>query len=269
MDKSTILQFIGYNNTPSLFFENGFDEFKSIDLPTNKDKLPPNIDFTNQRLGKLVEEFVFYQLKQLPDINWLTENLQIQNGKQTIGEIDALFIKNKTPIHLEIVYKFYLYDTLKTYCNPLSYWIGPNRNDTLVYKLEKLKTKQFPLLYKNETEKELKKLNLNSDTIEQQLCFKAQLFVPYYDSEINAYPLNNKCISGIFCSIKNINIFNSLEFYIPNKLDWLIVPHIAVDWLTYSEAKHFIEEFTNQNKSPMVWLKYSNTKIEKCFITYW
>ena len=45
-------------------------------------------------------------------------------------------------IHLEIVYKFYLYDnTIGT--SEIDHWIGPNRNDSLREKLEKLKSKRF------------------------------------------------------------------------------------------------------------------------------
>ncbi len=269
MGKKTFLQYKGYNRTPSLFFDNGFELFKSIELNTVEDNLAKNINFTNQRLGKLVEEFVFYQLKQLPNVNWLTENLQIQKGKQTIGEIDALFIRENKSIHLEIVYKFYLYDNSKTYNNPLSYWIGPNRNDSLVYKLEKLKSKQFPLLYKNETKFQLKKINIDIEEFEQQLCFKAQLFLPYNNRELNLELLNKDCIMGFYCSFKDISTFNELEFYIPSKLDWLIIPHNEVEWITYVEAVADIKKFIEINKSPMIWLKHNESTIEKCFITFW
>ena len=41
----------------------------------------------------------------------LSENIQIQeNVNQTIGELDCLFLDESQPIHLEIQFKFYLYD---------------------------------------------------------------------------------------------------------------------------------------------------------------
>jgi hypothetical protein len=47
---------------------------------------------------------------------------------------------------MELAYKFYLFDPSIS-SEPINNWIGPNRNDSLQEKLEKLKTKQFPLLY--------------------------------------------------------------------------------------------------------------------------
>lgn len=61
-----------------------------------------SLGIKNKRLGKLVEEYVFYHLKQSKSITWLAENLQIQNIKLTVGELDALFYTNETPVHLEI-----------------------------------------------------------------------------------------------------------------------------------------------------------------------
>jgi len=54
--------------------------------------------------------------------------------------------ENNKPIHLEIIYKFYLYDP-SIGLTQLDHWIGPNRRDSLVKKLTKLKQKQLPLLY--------------------------------------------------------------------------------------------------------------------------
>lgn len=268
MNKSTVLRYKGYNKTPSLFKHN-LSGFECIEINSSSDFLCETTTFKNQRLGKLVEEFVFYQLKQQDSITWIVENLQIQKERRTIGELDALYYLKDQAIHLEIVYKFYLYDTLKTYYTPLAYWIGPNRKDSLLYKLDKLKTKQFPLLYKSETRKQLAQYKVNIDAISQQTCFKAQLFLPYKSSSMSIAPLNENCISGFFISIQDMSIFEHLEFYIPEKLDWLIEPHNNVNWNTYDSAKILIEEQIKAKRSPLVWLKHNDTKFEKCFITFW
>ena len=80
------------------------------------------------------------------EIKILAENVQIQNEKTTVGEIDCILTTAKKPVHLEIIYKFYLYDK-SVGTNELEHWIGPNRRDSLVSKLNKLKDKQLPLLY--------------------------------------------------------------------------------------------------------------------------
>jgi hypothetical protein len=269
MKKSTILRYNGYLNTPSLFKTDDLLKFDILQLKPNSKGLVDTDEFKNQRLGKLVEEFVFHQLKQQSQVNIIIENLQIQNGKQTIGEIDALYYNNEQPIHLEIVYKFYLYDSLKSYDNPLSYWIGPNRNDALTYKLEKLRNKQFPLLYRDETQLKLKEFGVNIKKVKQTLCFKAQLFLPYDNETIDVNPLNKACISGFYSSFKTISNFQQYQFYIPVKLDWLIKPHSNVEWLTFDNAKSKIEAFIIQKKSPLVWLKNEKQEFIKCFITWW
>lgn len=268
MDRSTLLRFKGCDNTPFLFNSDYFKDFKRIDL-SSKAISVDLITFKNQRLGKLVEEFVFFQLKQNKSVDWILENIQIQNDRKTIGELDAIYKFKGKLIHLEIVYKFYLYDTLKSYSNPLSYWIGPNRKDTLDYKLEKLKTKQFPLLFNKITQKQLLAQSINSTNITQNLCFKAQLFLPFNKSEIHIEPLNPECISGFYLSFSAISTFEQLEFYIPEKLDWLIIPHNNIEWIDYDSAIIYIEQQIRLKRSPLVWLKYSDTKLKKCFITWW
>ncbi|MBF8150654.1 DUF1853 family protein [Winogradskyella sp. F6397] len=269
MNKSTLLRYKGFVKTPSLFKTNDFTEFSQIELDSTPKPIDNTAVFKNQRLGKLVEEFVFHQLRQDASVHWIVENLQIQKDRKTIGELDALYDFNDQPIHLEVVYKFYLYDTLKSYNNPLSYWIGPNRKDSLCYKLDKLKNKQFPLLFKDETKQQLQEYNIDSAAISQKLCFKAQLFLPYDTSKVPMESLNEDCVFGFYISYASIAVFKTLGFYIPQKLDWLVLPHNNVSWQDYETAKYSIKEAIEEQRSPLVWLKYSETNIVKCFITFW
>ncbi|WP_296384920.1 DUF1853 family protein [Winogradskyella sp.] len=269
MDLITKLRYQGYTSTPSLWKGNTASQFKQIELSCNSEIIDDSIVFKNKRLGKLVEEFVFHQLKQHQSITWICDNLQIQNGKQTIGEIDALYYSEEKPVHLEIVYKFYLYDTIEHYNEPLAYWIGPNRKDNLLYKLDKLHNKQFPLLHNDLTKTYLESYNLDVKTIKQELCFKAQLFLPYQESTIDISPLNRDCISGFYISYSKLQALKTFKFYIPNKLDWLVIPNLNVDWINYSSALEIIEIDINNKRSPLVWIKQNDEELSKCFITYW
>jgi hypothetical protein len=269
MDLITKLRYQGYAATPPLWTNTIVSQFKQIELVLKPQNLDGFIVFKNQRLGKLVEEFVFNQLQQQDDVLWVWDNLQIQDGKQTVGEIDALYYYEDQPIHLEIVYKFYLYDTLQSYIEPLSYWIGPNRKDSFLHKLDKLETKQFPLLYNELTKPYLEIYNLNIKTITQKVCFKAQLFLPYNNKTIDISPLNFDCIAGYYISFSKIELFINFEFYIPKKLDWLVVPHSNVDWMHYSSSLIILERELNNQRSPMVWLKNSESQISKSFIIWW
>lgn len=269
MDQDTLLRHQGFSKTPFLWKESFPFLYNQLDI-----KLDNIINDKTQfkektRLGKLVEEFTFTQLKQQSKVNWIAENIQIQKGKTTIGEIDALFHFNSKPIHLEIAYKFYLYDTIRNYELPLSFWIGPNRKDSLVYKLNKLENRQFTLLHNPNTTPFLKNYGLNAGEITQLIFFKAQLFLPYNKRSIPIEPLNINCVFGYYFTYKTFNSFSKLTFHIPKKLDWLVVPHNDVDWLNYEQAEMEIDKYIIQKRSPMVWMRYNKDEIHKCFITWW
>ena len=69
-------------------------------------QLPNNI-----RLGHLVEKIVSELIKSSSNYKVLYENIQIIDGKKTIGEIDFIIedLNTKTLIHMELAYKFYLF----------------------------------------------------------------------------------------------------------------------------------------------------------------
>ncbi len=104
------------------------------------------------------------------------------------------YLKDKKPIHLEIIYKFYLYDS-SVGESEIEHWIGPNRRDSLLQKLNKLKDKQLPLLYSKECLTYLETLKLTASEIDQQLYFKAQLFVPLKEYGNKFSLINNECIA--------------------------------------------------------------------------
>ena len=220
------------------------------------------------RLGHLVERFVASELKNNSSIEVLAENIQIRQDKVTIGELDCLLTYNHTPIHLEIIYKFYVYDE-SVGNSELEHWIGPNRKDSLIDKITKLKTKQLPLLYKQETTAVLTELKLDVSTIQQQVYFKAQLFVPF---NMIGFPLrlvNNDCIQGYYLYFNNLEQLNNHQFYIPSKLDWLTEVHNDVTWLDYDNGIKVIEESIIQERSPLCWIKAKNNILQKIFIVWW
>ena len=261
------LQHQGYKATPQLW-EGNLVGLTQIQLPkpdsdlTGLDKLP------KLRLGHLVERFVSHELSCHNTIKILAENIQIKQDKITIGEIDCLLKHNHTPIHLEIVYKFYLYDE-SVGNSELEHWIGPNRKDSLIAKITKLKTKQLPLLYKPETEQFLKQHQLDVNTIQQQVYFKAQLFVPYQMLGMSLRIINNDCIQGYYIHFNNLKQLNNYQFHIPTKLDWLTEVHHDVIWLDYNEGVETIEESVTQERAPLCWIKSENNTLQKVFVVWW
>ena len=220
------------------------------------------------RLGHLVERFVSHELQFNKSIKVLAENIQIKRDKVTIGEIDCLLKHNHTPIHLEIIYKFYVYDE-SVGSSELEHWIGPNRKDSLIEKITKLKTKQLPLLYKPETEQLLKQFTLDVNTIQQQVYFKAQLFVPYHMLGMQLRIINNQCIKGHYLAFNDLEQLNSYKFHIPTKLNWLTEVHHDVIWLDYNDAIKTIEESIIQERAPLCWIKSKNNTLQKVFVVWW
>jgi hypothetical protein len=269
MDLSTKLRYQGCISTPSLWKSDRLSPFKQIELARNPAAIYDFTGFQNHRLGKLVEEVVFHQLKSEEAISWICDNLQIQDGKRTVGEIDALYYYEGVPVHLEVAYKFYLFDTIKDYDEPLAYWIGPNRKDSLFYKLGKLHNKQFALLYNELTSTYLEGYNLELENIKQELCFKAQLFLPYKNRAFDVSPLNGDCVVGFYISYHEISLFSKFEFFIPSKLDWLVMPHHDVNWINYSSVLEEIEAAVNNKRSPLVWMRRNDGDLCKCFIVFW
>jgi len=198
------------------------------------------------RLGQLAEQFVFNQLEDINNCNILVENLQVQNGKHTLGELDTLIEINKKKIHLEIVYKFYLFDD-SLGDSEIERWIGPNRNDSLIEKITKLKNKQLPLLYSQECKSALEALNLDIEDFQQQVLFKAQLFCPY-KTEIEFDILNKNCLEGFYLNNNQLEDFKTCEFYIPSKLDWFLEAHNAVKWINFETMKAETSSFLKLKK---------------------
>jgi hypothetical protein len=219
------------------------------------------------RLGQLAEQFVFNQIQSCDTIELLAENIQVQKEKQTLGELDSLLMVDKQPIHLEIIYKFYVYDD-SLGSSELERWIGPNRKDSLIEKLTKLKDKQLPLLYSDACKLTLVDLELNHFNFKQQVLFKAQLFLPY-QREVNFELLNKDCVCGFYINSKQLETLKDHEFYIPSKLDWFLEPNDTIGWLDYSNFKEASKDFLNNNQSPLFWLKNNTQELTKGFLVWW
>lgn len=259
-------QFSGFYNTPHLFKSKifGMQPFaKQLDNPfVFNAKVKPNI-----RLGQRVERFVAEELKQFSKIEILAENIQIQKIKHTIGEIDCLFLDEGKPVHLEIQFKYYLYDkSLGT--TEIDHCIGPMRRDSLNEKLTKLKNQQLPLLYSEETKSYLENLNFKAQDCIQQIYFKAQIFVPY-GQDIKFKILNNKCIYGFYFKYEKLSQFADCKFYKPKKTDWLVDVNPNVNWQTLQDIQPQLKIYESENYSPLLWLKFKNGEISKCFVVSW
>jgi hypothetical protein len=257
----------GFLQTSCLWNGLGVFELNQFNIETRASKIDLEID-DKLRLGKYIERFISYQLEQEESISIICENIQIQKNKITLGELDCILLKDEKPIHLEIIYKFYLYDS-EVGKTEIEHFIGPNRKDSLLDKLIKLKEKQLPLLYSNECVEYLKSINLNKDKIEQQVYFKGQFFVPYSNLGVKLTALNQDCICGFYINKKELNEFKDCSFYIPNKKDWLVIPHQDINWLNFNQFKEKTTGSLEREFSQLCWIKEPTGEIKKFFLVWW
>ena len=102
----------------------------------------------------------------------LARNLQIFEGRQTIGELDLVTSHPQGTLHVELAVKLYL--GLPEYQEELDGWVGPNPRDTLGKKYRHLRDKQLPL---SATEPAKRALSLSDDQkISTQAWVKGYLF---------------------------------------------------------------------------------------------
>lgn len=259
--------FRGYLNTPNLWLDaKVYGMHQYILNGSTSAKFTGNV-VGNLRLGKLVERFVFQQLTDDNTCDILAENIQIQDGKRTIGELDALLMTKNGPVHVEIIYKFYLFDPNQGN-DELSHWIGPNRKDSLLQKLDKLKTKQLPLLYHPKTLLELENLKLKVENFKQHVLFKAQLFLPLDQNETVFYKLNPNCVYGFYIRLDDLLQFKTAQFYIPEKIDWLMEAKYEVPWLDHDNFTSEVKIWLDRKISPLFWMKDKGI-LSKFFVIWW
>jgi hypothetical protein len=266
------LQYIfnGFQNTPKLWHNDTVFALHQFpyDLSTQIQYEPPS-GTKRLRLGKWVEQFVKFQLESSKSITQIYTGLQIRHKQNTIGELDALFLWENRPVHLEIVYKFYLFDRERNGNEMLSHWIGPNRNDSLLFKLNKLKNHQLPLIYKDPCRNVVASKGISTEDIKQFVLFKAKLFTPYEQNFNLIEPLNAACICGTYLNYKELNVLRHLCFYIPSKLEWITTPSLEVNWISFEKAYPVISESINKKRSPLIWTLDSNRALKSFFITWW
>jgi uncharacterized protein len=197
----------------------------------------------------------------------LANNEQVIHEKKTLGELDFLLRNQSTQqvIHVELVYKFYLYDPDVSV--EAERWTGPNRRDNLNRKLNRLLTRQFPLLYRPETLPLLEKLNVSLNDVVQKICFKANFFFPWnskHDTQLTPYQG-----SWIKASDFEGPFFNSGTYFSPKKPDWPILPCHNSIWFSFEELKDQIAPLLDKEQSPLIWMKTSRGNYKRFFVVWW
>ncbi|QCE43001.1 hypothetical protein E9099_16785 [Psychroserpens sp. NJDZ02] len=111
-------------------------------------------------------------------------------------------------------------------------------------------------------------MQLKAENIKQQLYFKAQIFVPFGQS-IQFKTLNNDCIYGFYFNYSQLPQFSDCQFFIPQKIDWLLDLDVTVHWMTYDQIMPQLDSYKAEKYAPLLWLKCPNGTATKCFVVAW
>ncbi|GAB5550962.1 MAG: hypothetical protein Sapg2KO_05530 [Saprospiraceae bacterium] len=249
-------------------------DFSSRGVPTfnlSELNLVSDLEFqlpSNLRLGHLAEKIVSELIKSSTNYQVIHENVQVIEDKKTIGEIDFIILDKNLQqlIHLEVAYKFYLFDP-NISSEPINNWIGPNRNDSLKEKLEKIKRKQFPLLYHRATKAKLN--NIEIEAVSQALCLLASLFIPY-GYKANFDTIYEKAIKGYYLNIATFIGLDHSEktYYLPSKKEWGMNPAEQVTWTTFNGIEEHLNTSLKEKKATLCWQKEEDSYLA-FFIVWW
>lgn len=244
-----------------------FELPKKITIPFTEE-IPPSLV-----LGKRAERFFDFAIKQSSGYQMKAQNLQVIYEKKTLGEFDFFVedVEERTALHIELVYKFYLFDPLVSKEEELKCWIGPNRKDSFLRKIHRLKTHQMPLLFLKESEEILVQQQINPRKLKQEVCFKANLFVPKQTTKSTYQLINPKAIVGYWMHLHEFTKeeFAGDNYFSPQKKDWPVHPKYQEEWKGYEDILQEIEYLFKHQKAAFIWRKKTDNSFERFFVVWW
>ncbi|WP_235923537.1 DUF1853 family protein [Psychroflexus aurantiacus] len=222
-------------------------------------------------LGKRAEIFFKYYLSLSNRYDEIAYSLQIMDDKITIGEFDFLcrdLIQNEI-LQVELVNKIYLYDD-NLHENPDYCWIGPNRLDRFLDKIEKLKSQQFPLLYHPKAESTFRNLEIDPWKVKQRICFKSILFIPEH-CHTRFFTTNLEAIAGYFYTLNQFlnKNWKHQSFFIPRKINWFTDETQHTNWYSYAKVLVKLQEFMENKQSVMLFRRNKKGETYKFFVVWW
>lgn len=211
------------------------------------DKLTVTDGFTkSQRIG-LYYQWLFRILITNNSLKLLGEDIQIFENNRTVGSIDYLVkMPNMKIEHWEIAVKFYLLFE--------NQWLGPNANDSLDKKLDKMLSKQLALSDSSAFKKTFPLMPIAS----KKISLQGRLYInPYLDQKIPSTPtVTPNAIQGFWCW--QHQLLSSETFFILEKDQWLSLPKFDE-----SIASSIDNEITSPlhvvDKSNQVWFIVPNS----------
>ncbi|TQV89694.1 DUF1853 family protein [Aliikangiella coralliicola] len=205
-DLAWIFQSTPLISSEHMSFEKDFsDDAWLKELDSNPEMLEAHLKNKNLRmLGPYFEGLWEFYLRFYPGKKLLAKNVQVFGDNKTLGEFDFIYFDELTQQyrHLEVAIKYYLgstgmtetdshesdsYETSSHDTTSMSTWIGPNTNDRLDRKFNKLVMHQSKLSQTAAGREALLKLGVKD--IKSEICLLGYLFYPEHyplDSPLNS-----------------------------------------------------------------------------------
>lgn len=184
------------------------------------------VERSSHRLGYYFESLVEYWLRHIYQNGFVATHIQVQQGKQTIGEYDFLFAEPQASLlqHWEVAVKFYLYHQSD---EGIERWYGPMTRDRLDLKLTHMVRHQIALSQTSEGRNRITQLGYQQ--VKSSLFLKGYLFYPSH-AEWSSAPHHNPGLAkghlrGWWTHIDKLNIPQQRV-----ESRWMIIPRLR--WLS-------------------------------------
>ena len=180
----------------------------------------------SSRLGYYFEDLVAYWLDQRISQDYFESHIKVSNGNRDLGEFDFLFQRGSSYYHWETAVKFYLYWTDDA---GEETWFGPNANDTLAKKLDKLINHQIRMSQLPESKTILLNKNIDASRINPQIFLKGYLFYPLDQDVSNIllaesnYQLSSEHLMGWWLCVNEL-ANPGLGLFSSDSLRWQTLP---------------------------------------------
>lgn len=213
------------------------------------------------RLGHYFEALLAFALadphiQAINGLALLQRNIQIRSEKRTLGELDFLLQEqNKRGLHLEVAVKFYLLKRQVTNPRAWHHWIGPNAQDRLDLKLNRLIQHQLSWVHHDPVaQAEIAEIQQRQTLtpLSSAYYLKGMFFIHWLDRLQQPVQVNEQCLMGHWLTESEFECLNKTEtlcFTRLEKQEWMagraepgalgtpFVPPFMVAWHTRSEEK--------------------------------
>lgn len=249
-----------------------------IDLDNNPEPLIEHIQFGNNKLlGKYYESLVEYWFQISRRFEIVDKSVQLNHNGETLGEFDFILkdkIRDKF-IHLESAGKFYLSSENKS---DWKTFIGPNPNDNLQNKMEKLFNEQTQLSKTSLGKEKLTEMGVSE--VESAMLLKGYIFYQIKNFlsnqliiPVHSNPNHNKGWWLRFGEVENLYNLNCNQWLVLKRHNWIsrAVASTENELLNTSDLFMFLKSYFEFNHYPILIAsmeKYDNhfTEITRGFV---